>query len=147
MHEVPEWVWRYHLYMMRGLTIWVDNKSNSQSTTIIFIWLDRSIVEAVSGGVGASVYIFPGGSSEGVGVSQSVQAWCMISAYFVVSYDGRLHQLTPSCIRCRCVPVSTFVRLPSWYLSQVGQQAAGYRRHISNADRWVSITTWWCLVF
>ena len=56
MHEVPEWVWRLYLYMVRGLTIWVDNRSNRQSTTIIFIWLDRLIIDAMSGGVGVGVY-------------------------------------------------------------------------------------------
>ena len=76
-------------------------------------------------------YFLPGGSREGVGVSQSLQVWPVISACSVAPYDGRLHQLTPSCIGCRCVPVSIFVSLLSWYLSQVGQQAAGYRRHKS----------------
>mgnify|MGYP001795310928 CR=1 FL=1 len=76
-------------------------------------------------------YFLPGGSREGVGVSQSVQVWRVISACSVAPYDGRLHQLTLSCIRCRCVPVSVLVSLPYWYLNQVVQQAAGYRRHSS----------------
>ena len=82
-------------------------------------------------------YFLPGGSREGVGLSQSVQVWRVISACSVAApYDGRLHQLTPSCIRCRCVPVSVLVIHPYWYLNQVGQQAARYRRHIMYVCEW-----------
>ena len=43
------------LLYVRGLTKWVYNRSNKQSTTIIFIWLDRMIIDAMSGGVGVGV--------------------------------------------------------------------------------------------
>ena len=54
-HAPSPWVSVEVLLFVRGLTIWVYNRRNKLSITIIFIRLERLIIDAMSGGVGVCV--------------------------------------------------------------------------------------------
>ena len=96
------------LLYVRGLTKWVYNRSNKQSTTIIFIWLDRMIIDAMSGGVGVGV--LPSwrqqgrcrGQPIGAGLARVLCVLCCAIWWKAAPLDSFLHPMQVRSHFCPC---------------------------------------------